>query len=110
VDFMKKELQGLGEVIEGRDPMASNTIYFYLKLIPSDIALALFDLNGLQISAGSACSSGSAKPSPVLLQMGLVDVAKNGLRLSLPFSLEDSMVEVIKEKLLKIFLKLHSKI
>ncbi len=108
VAFLKNELQGIGGMIEGPGPMASNTVYFYFHHIPSDIALALFDLNGLQISAGSACSSGASKPSMVLLQMGLSEVAKNGLRLSLPFEPEDEFMEKVKEKLLNIFIKLRS--
>jgi cysteine desulfurase len=72
------------------------------------VALALFDLNGLQISAGSACSSGASKPSMVLLQMGLSEVAKNGLRLSLPFEVENDFMEKVKDKFHKIFSRLRS--
>jgi len=108
VAFLKKELQGIGGVIESTGPMASNTVYFYFNHIPSDVALALFDLNGLQISAGSACSSGASKPSMVLLQMGLSKVAKNGLRLSLPFEVENDFMEKVKDKFHKIFSRLRS--
>src|SRR5690606_17299932 len=49
LQFLKTELRGIGEVISSGE-MASNTIYFYLNNHPSDIALALFDLNGLEVS------------------------------------------------------------
>lgn len=96
--FISHELEGIGEVISLKGSLHnSNTIYFYLNNLTSDIALALFDLSGLMISAGSACSSGAARPSPLLLHLGLSAVARNGLRLSLgfnPSSLEISQIKL----------------
>ena len=85
---------------------ASNTIYFYLNNLPGDVALALFDVNGVEISSGSACSSGAAKASPVLLHMGLSGVALNGLRLSLPFQFDEDFLHTLKSRLQIIFNKL----
>lgn len=108
VIFLNKQLLGLGQIVN--DPMcASNTIYFYLNKFSSDIALALFDLNGLEISAGSACSSGTAKPSSVLLQMGLKDIAKNALRLSMDFQINEDSLNKIEERLESVFNKLRKK-
>jgi cysteine desulfurase len=87
---------------------ASNTIYFYLHNLSSDLALALFDLNGLMISAGSACSSGAAKESQIMKLAGLKKFAKNGLRLSLPFNHGDIKVEMIKQRLTEVFTKLRT--
>ena len=106
--FFKTELQGIGEIISHGE-MASNTIYFYLNNLTSDIALALFDINGLEISAGSACSSGAAKDSLILLHKNLPSVAKNGLRISLPFELSEESVEIIKAKMSLILSKLLSR-
>lgn len=106
IDFMRQELGDLGEVVDGT-LMASNTIYFYFKELSSDIALALFDLQGLQISAGSACSSGAAKASAVLMQMGLTKFSKNGLRLSLPLQSNSDQIALIKARLLIIFEKIR---
>ena len=45
--------------------------------------VARLDLEGLEVSAGSACASGSLEPSPVLLALGLDrERARSGLRLS----------------------------
>lgn len=106
VESLKKELQGIGSVID-YDNVASNTIYFYLNDLSSDLALALFDLNGLEISAGSACSSGAAKDSVVLMQMGLSTHAKNGLRISLPFTVNQELLNKITSRLSQIFNKLR---
>jgi len=86
----------------------SNTIYFYFHQISSDISLALFDLNGLMISAGSACSSGAARPSAVLTQIGLRDKAKNGLRISLPLDCDLRLVDQVNSRLEAISEKLHN--
>ncbi len=106
LQFLKKELKDLGEIINDTQ-MASNTIYFYLNDLSSDIALALFDIHGIEISAGSACSSGAAKASAVLIQKGLSHVAQNGLRLSLPFETSDLHLEKIQGRLHEVFSKLR---
>lgn len=98
--FLKNELTGLGGIISEKGKFRnSNTIYFYLDKLSSDIALALFDLHGIQISAGSACSSGAAKASILLTHLGFKDHAKNGLRLSFSFSLTDTDRELIQQRL-----------
>lgn len=107
VSFFEKELKSMGAIINDKN-MASNTIYFYLNNLTSDIALALFDMNGIEISAGSACSSGAAKDSPVLLQMGLQKSAKNGLRLSMAFATSEEDLNKIESRLTCVFNKLRN--
>lgn len=100
-------LRGKGEIVSSRSSQRnSNTIYFYLNDLSSDIALALFDLNGLMISAGSACSSGAAKSSPLMLHLGLDKVAKNGLRLSFSFNLSQTEGDLIREKFKTVLAKI----
>lgn len=60
-----------------------NTICFLHKEKKSDEMLIHFDMNGIAVSSGSACSSGSLKPSHVLMAMGKVDKANQGIRISL---------------------------
>lgn len=51
--------------------------------IQSEVLLGALDLEGICVSAGSACSSGSISPSHVLLEMGLTKTeAKECLRFS----------------------------
>ncbi|MBA2403726.1 MAG: aminotransferase class V-fold PLP-dependent enzyme [Bdellovibrionales bacterium] len=95
--FIKAELNGIGGVIEPQ-MKNSNTIYFYLQNLSSDIALALFDQGGMEISAGSACSSGTAKPSAVMTHLGYKDEVKNGLRLSFGPQVSDSELQLIQDK------------
>ena len=97
--FLKKELEGIGGIISEKGKIRNaNTIYFYLNNLSSDIALALFDLQGLEISAGSACSSGAAKASVLLTHLGFKEKAKNGLRVSFGFALTDSEISKLEDR------------
>ena len=105
--LLLKELQEIGGVISRFGKCRnSNTIYFYFNSLTSDIALAFFDLNGLMISSGSACSSGAAKDSAIMKHLGFKNEAKNGLRLSLPFEISEHEAGVIEQKLSDVFIKL----
>jgi len=61
-----------------------NTLCLLVPGIDGKVLVTRLDLAGLEVSAGSACASGSVEPSHVLLAMGLgADEARSGLRLSL---------------------------
>lgn len=107
--YLQTELKGIGEIVTADSHvMASNTIYFYLHRLTSDVALALFDLHGVQISAGSACQSGAAKNSEILLHLHKGNSAKNGLRLSFGFHFNEEDLNNLIQKLHPIFNKLRS--
>ncbi|MBI5402732.1 MAG: cysteine desulfurase [Ignavibacteriae bacterium] len=60
---------------------------------PGDMLLIKLDLKGIAISGGSACSSGSLKPSRILLEMGRSErTAKASLRIS--FGRKNNIAEV----------------
>jgi cysteine desulfurase len=64
-----------------------------------DSLLLLLDAKGIECSTGSACSAGVARPSHVLLAMGVDDsLAQGSLRFSLGHSSSDDDVEsVVRE-------------
>lgn len=67
----------------GAATMLPNTVNFHVEGVPGDDILLNFDLAGIQASSGSACSSGVARPSHVLLAMGYDEwVALNSVRVS----------------------------
>jgi len=83
--FEKGLLEHLQEVrLNGADaPRIPNTSSIHFEGIPSEVLLGALDLDGVSVSAGSACSSGSITPSHVLLAMGLSkQEAKQSLRFS----------------------------
>ncbi|NBT59783.1 aminotransferase class V-fold PLP-dependent enzyme [bacterium] len=83
--FEKSLLESLpGVSLNGADiPRIPNTTSIRFEGIPSEVLLGALDLEGISVSAGSACSSGSISPSHVLLAMGLTKLeAKECLRFS----------------------------
>lgn len=60
-----------------------NTLNVRVPGVDGRAFVARLDLEGLEVSAGSACASGSLEPSHVLLAMGLDEAdARAGLRMS----------------------------
>ena len=61
-----------------------NTTMFAAPGIPAETAVIAFDLEGIAVSAGSACSSGKVSASHVLEAMGEpAEIARGGVRVSL---------------------------
>jgi len=66
--------------------------------IDGESLLMRLDLEGVAASSGSACTSGSLEPSPVLLACGLpVELARSGLRLSLGTATTEAEVARVLE-------------
>ena len=81
-----------------------NTLCVLLPHVDGRVGVARLDLEGLEVSAGSACASGSLEASPVLRAIGLDErEARNGLRLSLGHTTTrkdiHSAVEILSETL-----------
>ncbi|MBU0799578.1 MAG: cysteine desulfurase [Alphaproteobacteria bacterium] len=65
-------------------PRSPNTANICLPGVDAQTMLMTLDLEGFAVGSGSACSSGTMKPSPVLLAMGVPeDRARSSLRISL---------------------------
>jgi cysteine desulfurase len=65
-------------------PRVCNTLNVAFEGCDGETLLAALDLAGIAVSTGSACSSGSLEPSPVLLAMGYPrELARGAVRFSL---------------------------
>lgn len=61
-----------------------NTVSFSAPGLKAETAVIAFDLEGIALSSGSACSSGKVRPSHVLAAMGVpADLAQGAIRISL---------------------------
>lgn len=80
-------------IIHGADvPRVANTCFFSLPGLKSETGQIAFDLEGVAVSAGSACSSGKVGESHVLAAMGC-DPKLGALRISLGTSSNEADVE-----------------
>jgi len=63
---------------------------------PGQLVAIGLDLEGICVSTGAACTSGSLEPSPVLLALGAgPDVAGEGVRISLGWTTTESDVDAL---------------
>jgi cysteine desulfurase len=71
-----------------------NTTLFTVPGLRAETAVIGFDLAGIAVSSGSACSSGKVQPSHVLQAMGFgPELAQGAVRLSLGWSTEDADID-----------------
>src|SRR6202007_196052 len=75
-------------------PRLPNTTLFTVPGLKAETAVIGFDLAGVAVSSGSACSSGKVQPSHVLEAMGFgPGLAQGAVRLSLGWSTSDADID-----------------
>ena len=84
-----------GVVVFSEDtPRLPNTTLFTVPGLKAETAVIGFDLAGIAVSSGSACSSGKVQPSHVLEAMGIgPELARGAVRLSLGWSTTEADVD-----------------
>ena len=77
-----------------------NTTCLLIPGVEAETLLMNLDLEGIAVSSGSACASGSLAPSPVLLAMGIpAERARSALRVSLGRPTTEAEVDHFVERL-----------
>ncbi len=71
-----------------------NTTLFALEGMKAETAIIAFDLEGVAVSSGAACSSGKVQPSHVLAAMGVSPAfARGAVRVSLGWTTTEAEIE-----------------
>jgi cysteine desulfurase len=104
VEKLRKRLEtGLRQtrgviVFSENTPRLPNTTLFTVPGLKAETAVIGFDLEGIAVSSGSACSSGKVQPSHVLEAMGFgPELAKGAVRLSLGWSTTEADIDCCLE-------------
>jgi cysteine desulfurase len=73
-----------------------NTSLFTVPGLKAETAIIAFDLNGVAVSSGSACSSGKVQASHVLAAMGVEPaLARGAVRVSLGWSTTETEIDAL---------------
>ncbi len=92
-----------------RDQRVPNTTNISFEGVEAESLLIALDLEGIAVSTGSACSSGTLEPSHVLRAMGLpTHRTQNSIRLSLGAGNSDAEIDYLIETLPKVVEKLRA--
>jgi cysteine desulfurase len=83
-----------GVRINGNAPRLPHITNLSFERLEGEAAVIALDLEGLAVSTGSACASGSLDPSHVLIAMGLrPDVVQSSLRFSLCYHTTEEEID-----------------
>lgn len=109
--------QSITKVVSGvefygdRESRLPNTLSLGFEGVGGDTLLMGLDVEGISVSTGSACSSGSPLPSHVLLAMGIPEEKINGsLRFSVGWSNTRDEMEIVSETLRRIIQRIRGEI
>jgi cysteine desulfurase len=87
----------------------SSTSNISFEFVEGESLLLSLDMEGIAVSSGSACSSGSMDPSHVLLAMGVSpEIAQGSLRISLGRDTKDEDIDYVLEVLPRIVERMRS--
>jgi cysteine desulfurase len=95
-DRLENGLRRTPDVIVFSDdaPRLPNTTLFTVPGLRAETAVIGFDLAGIAVSSGSACSSGKVQPSHVLRAMGFgPELAQGAVRLSLGWTTSSAEID-----------------
>ncbi|TJW17720.1 MAG: cysteine desulfurase [Mesorhizobium sp.] len=98
VEAIVKTLVPDAEIFGTGAPRLANTTFFAIPGVKAETAQIAFDLAGVALSAGSACSSGKVGPSHVLKAMGHSD-SLGALRVSIGHATSTADIELFRSAL-----------
>jgi len=109
--FIKKVFEEIPYVKLNGHPIQRlpNNANISFGMVDGEAVLMMLDLEGIAVSMGSACTTGSLEPSHVLMAMGLSqELAKGTIRFSFSKSTTEEDIDFVVEKLKEIVEKLRA--
>ena len=98
-----------GTAVNGTGPRVANTTNISFDRVEAESLLIALDLEGVAVSTGSACSSGTLEPSHVLKAMGFpAHRAQNSIRFSLGAANTEAEIDHVIGVLPRLVEKLRS--
>lgn len=103
-------LNGLKDRLENCAPhKIANTLNLTFPGVLGESMLIALDLEGVEVSMGSACAAGAVEPSHVLLAMGLGrDEARSSLRLSLGWNTTAAEIDRAAEIIARVWRRVRA--
>jgi len=101
-DLVRRVLDAVPDAVLNGDPVdrLPGNAHFSFPGCEGDSLLLLLDARGVEVSTGSACSAGVARPSHVLVAMGAdEDLARSSLRFSLGHNSSAADVDALLDAL-----------
>ena len=98
------ELELAGPPLEKTADRLPGTLNLRMPGTEARMLVTRFDMEGVELSAGSACASGAVEASHVLLALGLSESeARSGLRISLGWNTSEGDCKLAVERMVKVF-------
>ena len=105
------EISPKAAIFSNEAARVGNTLAFALPGLSAETMVAAFDVEGVALSSGSACSSGKVTPSHVLAAMGVPpDQARSALRISLGWTSRKEEVVRFLEILAKVYERMRRRL
>lgn len=108
--FVKQVTEKIPYIVINGHPQqkVNNIVNISFELIEGEAILLMLDFEGIAVSTGSACTSGSLEPSYVLRAMGIdPEVAQGSIRFSFGRSTTKADIDYTVEKLVQVVEKLR---
>ena len=96
-------------VFAAEAPRLPNTTLFSAPGMKAETAVIAFDLEGIAVSSGAACSSGKITPSHVLAAMGVApELARGAVRVSLGYATTEAEIEAFLNAWVRVAERLYT--
>lgn len=105
-NYFLKSLKDIPHEINGDINFSSNHIVnIYFPFVKSDLLLTYLDMNGVYVSAGSACNANTLQPSYVIENMYDVNRANHSVRFSFGFTNTTNDIDYMISKIREMYIR-----